>query len=118
MPQAIEWSLATPMTRPRLPAISDDSRAIGCTPEIGSVTVVSTSGMVPPLRLIASEQEAGIGAAEAERIRQHQVQLGIVRALALDRQVGNHRVPRFAMRGRGADPLVQHPARPEELSVG
>src|ERR1700749_2358088 len=97
MPQAMEWSLATPMTRPRLPAIRPE-RVCGSVPVPG----VFWSMLVQLL-----ENQAGIGAAEAEAVRQGGVDRRIVDALAYD--VGAfHRGIELLDIGAFADEAVLH----------
>src|SRR5438094_677097 len=99
MPQAIERSLATPMIRPRLPAISlgTSGRATalagvwlgvvvvaGPPPEASGAAERGLSGMVP-LVVVAREQQAGVGAAEAETVRHHRLEARLVDALARHR---------------------------------
>src|SRR2546421_9195856 len=91
MPQAIEWSLATPMINPRLPCIS--------------------SGMHTPLaaisRLQPLEYDRRVGAAEAERVRQHGTERHVIPALAHDRHVGEGGIERLDI-GALADEAVVH----------
>src|SRR5438045_2163788 len=97
MPQAIERSLATPITRPRLPAINlgteGSSTALetglaGAVPmpppdASGAAVRMRSSGIVPSV-IVAREQQAGVGAAEAEAVRHHGLKARLVDALACD----------------------------------
>src|SRR3546814_9466656 len=69
MPQAMEWSLATPMIRPRLPAINP--------------------AMIPPSPPLLSFEtlkgEAGVGATEPETVGHHAVELNVLFHRADDR---------------------------------
>src|SRR6266571_8519955 len=78
MPQAIEWSLATPMTSPRLPCIN---AVMG--PHSHATRASARRSRVEPL-----EHQGGVGAAEPERIGQDAADLHVVAALAHDRHVG------------------------------
>src|SRR5262245_38965563 len=93
MPQAMEWSLATPMMRPRLPFIM---------PVVMSFPPVAMSANV------TVEDECRVGAAEAERIRDHGVDLDIVDALENDRIVGEGRIDLIDMRRLGDEAVVDH----------
>src|SRR6185436_11269028 len=97
MPQAIEWSLATPMINPRLPCIS---------PDICTTTLDTSSGRRPDLstgrqprpfqsqssRVEPFENDGRVGAAEPERVRQHAGKRLIVPSLAHDRHVREIRI--------------------------
>src|SRR5450759_5871504 len=91
MPQAIEWSLATPITSPRLPSISPgilpflprrhsgarsepanpESRCLHLALDSGSGAARRPGMTGKKLRIQPLERHRGIGAAEAERVRQH-----------------------------------------------
>ena len=78
MPQAMEWSLATPMIRPRLPAIS---------PVLASAMMRLARGFLfhfGTSLLQTLEDQRGVGAAEAEGVGQRGIDLGVVDALAHD----------------------------------
>src|SRR5690242_20547673 len=119
MPQAIERSLATPITRPRLPAINfgtsgrstaldgvwGEGLAVPPPEASGAAERVRSLGMMPLLSwegrsgemtnrcpafqqhhmisaVVTREQQAGVGAAEAEAVRHHRLQARLVDALA------------------------------------
>src|SRR5665213_814596 len=86
MPQAIEWSLATPITSPRFPSIN---------PGMGWS------------RVDMLEDDRGIGATETERVRQHGAELRVFLALAHDRHVGESRIEGLDV-GAFADKAVLH----------
>src|ERR1700761_8971442 len=92
MPQAIEWSLATPMIRPRLPAIICDTS-----------------------RVRVLEYDAGIGAAEAEGIRQHAAESYVVAPLAQDRHVGEGRIEILDIGALADEAIVHHQERIDRL---
>src|SRR5215831_16074807 len=78
MPQAMEWSLATPITRPRLPAIN---------PDLASATMSSrgvSCFILEQSFLKALEDQRGVGAAETEAVGKGDVDVGIVDAAADD----------------------------------
>src|SRR5690606_31879097 len=81
------WSLATPMTRPRFPFINPSMAVVLCG--------------------IALEDQRGVGAAEAEGVRQHCVYGGVVGALAHDRHVFKFGVEALDMGGL-ADAASRH----------
>src|SRR5262245_44871423 len=112
MPQAIEWSLATPMISPRLPCISPcmqpSSRvkrspsiqpdrvtndriqiqaAGGCPAFVRQGTMIGGPGYAAAQyqsRVEPLEDHRSVGAAETERVGQHTTKLGVVDALAHD----------------------------------
>src|SRR5262245_25319117 len=109
MPHAIERSLATPMTRPRLPAISRGTSgsstalegvwlATGSavpTPEpSGAAESERSSGMVPSV-VVAREEQTSVRAAEAEAVRHHRLKTCLVDALTGDRIVARSRIEVF-----------------------
>src|SRR5665647_970156 len=83
MPQAIEWSLATPMIRPRFPSINPGMV------QLPNSFVKMRSGVD------VLEYDRSIGAAEAKRVRQHGADLNVVLALAQDGHVGESRIDGF-----------------------
>src|SRR6185436_7144650 len=92
MPQAMEWSLATPITRPRLPFIRP---------------VMS----FPPVAIsphVALENQGCVGAAEPERIRHDCVDLDVVDALAHDRIVGEGGIDLVDVSRLGDETVVDH----------
>src|SRR5579875_4090375 len=110
MPHAIEWSLATPITRPRFPPISPDIlyprrfRSLRSFPrkresratrhfyilKAGPPLARGRAGEV--LRIQPLEHHRCVRAAEAERVRQHRADLHVVAALAHDRHALESRV--------------------------
>src|SRR5258705_8765681 len=83
MPQAMEWSLATPITNPRLPFISP---VFGISPDFASAKR-SSRGVFCSIRtslLIALEDQRGVGAAKAEAVGQSDIDVGVVDAAAHD----------------------------------
>src|SRR5258707_9908463 len=91
MPQAMEWSLATPITRPRLPFISLPS-AIMTSPLLGLFRFeTADKGSDRPMQVLcgALEHQRRVGAAKAEGIGQRRLDLGVVDALAHDVRVGD-----------------------------
>src|SRR5262249_41569991 len=107
IPQAIEWSLATPMINPRLPSIrlpiphpapcARRARArLSMPPE-----AAQRSGIEP------LEYDRRIGTAEPERVRQYAGKLHIVPALADDGNVGKGRIEILDV-GALADEAVAH----------
>src|SRR5215813_7762547 len=97
MPQAIEWSLATPMISPRFPCISD------CiSPPLRSTPAPAVRSRFQPL-----EHDRRICAAEAERVRQHAAERDVVAPLAHDRHVRECRIEVLDV-GALADETVVH----------
>src|SRR6185437_16271729 len=94
MPQAIEWSLATPITSPRLPSISP--------------------GMFFS-RIHMLEDDRGIGAPEAERIRQHRAQFYVVATFAHDRHVGESGIEGLDIGALTDETIVHHQHRVDRL---
>src|SRR3546814_20298381 len=88
MPQAMEWSLATPMIRPRLPDINP--------------------AMIPPspplLTFETLKGEAGVGPTDHETVRHHAVELIVLYPRADDwHALGNGRgVVEVCGRGEGS----------------
>src|ERR1700710_1627548 len=95
MPQAMEWSLATPITRPRLPCISLPSAMVPSPCWVCSVLGQPTQGRTVLCNLYAQvlcmplEDQRRVGAAEAKGIGQGGVDLGVVDTLANDVRVGD-----------------------------
>src|SRR6516162_9165956 len=111
MPQAIEWSLATPMISPRLPCIS---------PCMKSPTFPQQQRRVPPThrtrysprkkaasRLRTLEHHARVGPTKPERIRQHATEGHVVPPLAHNRHVREGRIHGLDV-GALADEAVLH----------
>src|SRR6185312_15750 len=91
MPQAIEWSLATPITSPRFPSISPgigipvlSFRGARSREPVGSARMTEKNTS----RIQALEHDRRVGAAEAERVRENAAKLHVILALAHDRHVG------------------------------
>src|ERR1700733_11100339 len=111
MPQAIEWSLATPITRPRLPFISAPF----------SVIYLSRSGTArePPCfgysRVVPLEYQRGIGAAEAETVRHGRPDLRVVDALAHDVGVGDGGTDLLDIGALGDEAVAHHQKRVDRL---
>src|SRR6185436_7518572 len=93
MPQAIEWSFATPMISPRLPSIS----------------------WVMPSRIQPLEHDGCIGAAETERVRQHAIELHVVAALAQDRDVREGGVEGLDVGALANEAVLHHQQRIDRL---
>src|SRR5688572_31605585 len=95
MPQAIEWSFATPMMRPRRPCINpfvitplNSSIASGRTwpdakPIVDEIVLWPLGSAV-----IALQGQRRVGAAEAEAVGDRHIDLHIVAALAHNGDVG------------------------------
>src|SRR3981189_1159359 len=130
MPQAIERSLATPMIRPRLRAITwvtggrlaalegvwvGAAVVAGPPPEAsGAAERGRSSGMFPSV-IVAREHQAGVGAAETEAVRHHGFEAGVVDALTRDRIVAGAGIEILAV-GRGRDEILfQHQQRVDRL---
>src|SRR6201987_4687616 len=105
MPQAIEWSLATPMISPRFPCI----RAC-IDPPVPLYARPAVPSRVQPL-----EHHRRIGAAEAERVRQHAAERNIVAPLAHDRHVGEGGIERLDVRALADEAVVHHQERIDRL---
>src|ERR1700758_3280744 len=65
--------------------LCNDAAGILNAPRTRSMT--QSNSRIQPL-----EHQRGVGAAEAERVRQHGAELGVVDALAHDRHVGENRI--------------------------
>src|SRR5688500_14955939 len=99
MPQAMEWSLATPMINPRLPSINlvirNPGRSSARTAKTRPWERLTYSYVNERRSSVqALEHHRGIGATKAERIRQHAAELGVVLALAHDWHIGESRIER------------------------
>src|SRR5712692_5562689 len=107
MPQAIEWSLATPMIRPRLPCIS-------CVMPPNLLRYRPTHARAHELTFTrasdieALEHNAGIGAAETERVRQHAAELHVVATFAQDRHVREGGIERLDICAFADEAAVHH----------
>src|SRR3546814_10654104 len=92
MPQAMEWSLATPMIRPRLPAINP--------------------AMIPPSPLLLSFEtlkgEAGVGATEPETVGHNAVELNVLFHREADRHALGLGLEVLAVVGVGDEAVVHH----------
>src|SRR5919199_4098607 len=97
MPQAMEWSFATPITSPRLPCIN----CIIAPKPVTSPSATRWRESPAPFSLCSNvealEHYRGIGAAEAERIRQHAAEPHVVAPLAQDRHVSESGIERLDM---------------------
>src|ERR1700736_2739583 len=111
MPQAMEWSFATPMIRPRLPLIRpafiDYPRSAH-----GEIFCWSRSGLpallASCLRGVALQDQRGVGSAETEGIGEGAIERHVVHALAHDRHVGKGRIELVDIRGFGGEAVVYH----------
>src|SRR4029079_2860090 len=120
MPQAIERSLATPMMRPRLPAISGPGLAISvfvmtffqswcCCAAwahplrlLGLATLRNSGWSAAaasrtrmervPLRVASLHHQSRIGAAEAEAVRHYTVKVGVVLPFSHDGDICELRI--------------------------
>src|SRR5712671_919008 len=61
------------------------------------------------------EHHAGVGAAEAERVRQHAAELNVVTALSDDRHVGESRIERVDVRAFADEAVIHHQERVDRL---
>src|SRR5215475_10160015 len=102
MPQAMEWSLATPITSPRLPCISLASAAMVslalCWVLFRIGTADEGSGCPVQASCVTLEDQRRIGAAEAEAVGQRRLDPRVVDALAHDVRVGQDRIDLFDIR--------------------
>src|SRR5882757_644115 len=99
MPHAIEWSLATPITSPRLPLITPGMCSIRLSSFCRCLArhsagrrrlrcyVTRLGSRIEPL-----EHDRRVGAAEPERVRQHAAEHHVVAALAHDGHVCERRI--------------------------
>src|SRR5215475_13077441 len=109
MPQAMEWSFATPMISPRLPCINGViafNPPPSCCPSPTRET--PSKRYCEPSSIQALEHNRGVGAAEPERIRQHAAELHVVAPLAQDRHVGESRIERLDMGAFAEEAVVHH----------
>src|SRR5215204_3247415 len=123
MPQAIEWSLATPITRPRLPCI----RPMAPTPPRTSMTAppkaFEQGGRAAahyrfrpdPSGVETLQHNGGVGAAEPERVRQYVTDAGVVDPLADDRHVGEGGVELLDVGALADEAAVHHQERVDRL---
>src|SRR3546814_3230014 len=102
MPQAIEWSLATPMIRPRLPAIKP----------VSVIRFQSRRDARARSSVVALEDERGVGAAEAEAVRHDAGEAGVVLALPGDLHAFRRRVQPVDIRRGGDEVLDRKSTRP------
>src|SRR5215475_5788112 len=126
IPQAIERSLATPMMRPRLPAISGPAWAMSLLvmtsflsrsqranlPGDKPPTCPLKTPVIPAIAAIGScvvtpENEGGIGATKAETVRHHTVKIDVILAPTRDRHIGEGGV-QFIDVGAFADEAIVH----------
>src|SRR5690242_13714246 len=110
MPQAMEWSLATPITRPRLACISLAS-AISPSP----LWVLFLMARAPvravlALRLTLKDQR-GVGTAETEAVGERRVDTGIIHALAHDIRIGDGGIDFFDIGAFADEPGLHHQER-------
>src|SRR4051794_15422062 len=138
MPQAIEWSLATPMTRPRLPCIRPMAptppRSSGRTLSAIKLSSLRMSMTAPPKAFEQGGRAAahyrfrpdpsgvetlqhngGVGAAEPERVRQYVTDAGVVDPLADDRHVGEGGVELLDVGALADEAVVHHQERVDRL---
>src|SRR5215211_7896399 len=138
MPQAIEWSLATPMTRPRLPCIRPMAptppRSSGRTLSAIKLSSLRMSMTAPPKAFEQGGRAAahyrfrpdpsgvetlqhngGVGTAEPERVRQYVTEAGIVDPLADDRHIGEGPVELLDVRALADEAVVHHQERVDRL---
>src|SRR6478672_6092103 len=142
MPQAIERSLATPMIRPRLPAISGPglamsvfvmtffqswyARAAWAQPlRLLGLDTLHDPGLIRgrsqphaerarvPLRVASFHHQSRIGAAEAEAVRHYTVKVGIVLPFPRDGHVREFRIELVDV-GALADEAVVHHQQGED----
>src|SRR4029077_17195661 len=108
IPQAMEWSFATPITSPRRPCINPLTSVMRHPPfvdcsKMGRTTSVDPSPAIGVLHLrgVTLEDERGVGAAETETVGQHPFELGPVDPRAHDRRVRNFRIDLLDIRALG-----------------
>src|SRR5262249_5856661 len=106
IPQAIEWSLATPMTSPRFPCIKD------C---ISPPVPLYAPAPTVRSRLQSVKTHRRIGAAEAERVRQHAAERDVVAPLAHDRHIGEGGIEILDVRALADEAVVHHQQRVDRL---
>src|SRR5689334_8893814 len=110
MPQAMEWSLATPITRPRLACISLAS-AISPSP----LWVLFLMARAPvravlALRLTLKDQR-GVGATETEAVGERRVDTDIIHTLAHDIRIGDGRIEFLDIGAFADEPGLHHQER-------
>src|SRR6478736_5828406 len=116
MPQAIERSLATPITSPLLPFISGAGSAISLVVVMASSLVASGSLCSPNLLPVTTpKHERGVGAAEAEAVGHDVVDVDIVLTLAHDRHVGHGGIDGLDVGGFANEAVVHHQQRINRL---
>src|SRR5262245_869684 len=134
MPHAIERSLATPMTRPRLPAISGPGRAMSvlvmtffhswCARAAWAqpLTILRLASLansraprrcrptepLVPSRIASLQHQSRIGAPEAEAVRHYTVKVGIVLSFPHDGHVGELRVELVDVGALANEAVVHH----------
>src|SRR5688500_8980689 len=110
MPQAIERSLATPITSPLFPAINGPGSAIFLVVAIALTLVMGcpVCVCVRSSTIQTTKDQCGVGAAKAEAIRHHGVNGDIVLTLAHDRHVGDGRVDGVDIGGFTNEAVVHH----------
>src|SRR5215510_5771588 len=106
MPQAIEWSLATPMTSPRLPTISPLASVMFCAPRHAA----QHPSPFQPL-----EGENGIRSTEAEAVGNRHVDAGIVDALHHDRRIIDGGIEVVDVRTFADEAVMHHEKRVDRL---
>src|SRR5215204_4991182 len=134
MPQAIEWSLATPITRPRLPCIRPMAptppRSSGRTLSAIKLSSLRMSMTAPPKAFEQGGRAAahyrfrpdpsgvetlqhngGVGAAEPERVGQYVTDAGVVDPFADDRHVGEGRIELLDVGALAEEAVVHHQER-------
>src|SRR5205823_9989491 len=85
MPQAMEWSFATPITRPRFPAINTP----GFETELSTIQPPNTHTGLVGSSIDTLEHQRGIGAAESKAVRHDGLKHRIVDKFTHDRRIGN-----------------------------
>src|SRR5262249_38687501 len=94
MPQAIDRSLATPITNPLFPAINGRGSAISTVramaPTLVTDSRLSVSSPASPIH--TAEHQCGVSSAETEAVRHHCVNGHVILAFTRDRHVGNRRI--------------------------
>src|SRR5262245_44818669 len=111
MPQAMEWSLATPITSPRLPSISP---GMSLTRTYRRPARPCAGPPIAISRLQPLEHDRCISAAEPERVRQLTAKLRVA-PLAHDRHVGEGRIHRLDVCALADEAVVHHQQRVDRL---
>src|SRR5262249_17448820 len=114
MPQAIERSLATPITRLFLPAIRGPGFAMSFV-VMAFLWSWSWRRAVLSAAVIAFENECGVGADETEAVRHHAVNVDVIHALAHDGHVGNGGIEGLDIGGFADETVVHHQQRVDRL---